>query len=632
VRPRSLLVDVDLIDAYLRQRRWTWQQIERGDVRGPGGDAVTMDEIQAFLINTDPVIWGERNLINKPENGGGLWRFFAYQKPSLRLRADVVHEDGAGVGKTREIVCLLLWGSTTRAGGSLVGGADDGNLEEMWDEIQWQLESNPWLADQVSLERTKVKPYRKLAFRNGNIVRFRPAGHDGRAFRAVHVHGFGMFDEAAKPDNAEVFSEFFRACEPGCETRLYSVPDGRRSSRYYQLCEGAVKWKGKSSVHPLLAAPSIDPSSPAAASAGALQERRFIKFNWQKTSMPPPYWDDVREMEAVRRYGGRDTSGYVRNVLGGWGDPEDPVFPWATFSPCLQLVKDYVVLKLLNDPSTTTIYAEAHKPTEGYIVRRGSDVESGDEEDAGGTAPLTEVYRNQFEPGNFDVTQLLRRVFDGAHARPGIHRVAGCDVGGTADEPTELGVSEQSGRVSRWVARVQLKRFDYDSQARIVCALDRIFEPDFGWGLDATGVGRALEDPLRGRAGAGHNFADRLTGFVFNAKTDLRNLESGDVVEDEAKNPKRVTYKELGTLLLEFAFQRGRVATPWDPDYVRDFSSHRARILPSGERAYSRERDHVIDEKRVEALRSYQLEWGSLGSSHIGHAVAVHRDRGLDGF
>src|SRR5690606_41561870 len=60
---------------------------------------------------------------------------------------------------------------------------------------------------------------------------YRPGGHDGEAFRGVHVNAFGFFDEAAKVKNAVIFSEFWRALKPGCRSRVYSVPDGDRSTR-----------------------------------------------------------------------------------------------------------------------------------------------------------------------------------------------------------------------------------------------------------------------------------------------------------------------------------------------------------------------------------------------------------------
>ena len=597
--PRAaLVVPIAAIAAYLAAHGWTWHDVERK--RTP----LTIEEIQTEILREDPVVWAEAMLVNKPEQGGGLWRLFDYQKPSMRFRGDVVHKDAAGVGKTREIVALLLWGSTMHAGGSLVAGAEDGNLDEMWDEIQWQIASNPWLRAQVDEAMTKVKPYKKLGFKNGNIARFRPAGHDGRAFRAIHVNRFGFFDEGAVPDEEVVFSEFFRALELGCEARLYSVPDGRTGTPFFRRGHTAIPFA------------ALTPER-AAAMRSSTGERRFVKFNWAKTMMPEPFWSAARDAEFIERFGGRDAPGYLRNVLGLDGDPENTVFPWASFSPAIRFVPEYRVAKFLVIPDTGRIMVEAHELNPGYELRSRAQEDAS--EDSSGPGQLREVYRNEFDAHNFDIAAVLRRIF--GTPQPGLHRVGGADVGRSSDEPSEIGISELRGRGARWTARVQLKRMSYDLQAAALRALDEIFNPDHGWGLDATGVGKVLEDSLRGGK-EGLRWEDRLTGFVFNSKTVARNPESGDELIDPATgNPRRVTYKELATQLLEVAMQRGQFECPWDPDYQRDFPAHTATTDKQGERGFSPNHDHVIDEKRVEVLRAFELEHGNLARVPLEFAV-----------
>src|SRR5262249_20828817 len=92
-----------LVDSYLKRRGWSWQSLERGE-REIAGQPLTVDSLQWWLINADPLLWIETNLVNKPEDGGGLWRMFDYQRTSLRFRGHTVHQDGAEVGKSREIV------------------------------------------------------------------------------------------------------------------------------------------------------------------------------------------------------------------------------------------------------------------------------------------------------------------------------------------------------------------------------------------------------------------------------------------------------------------------------------------------------------------------------------------------
>jgi hypothetical protein len=238
--------------------------------------------------------------------------------------------------------------------------------------------------------------------------------------------------------------------------------------------------------------------------------------------------------------------------------------------------------------------------------------ESGGEDD-NGPGPTTVVFKDSFAIGNFDLGNTLHRIF--SPPLDNAHQVGGIDVGRSSDQPTEIGISNLRGLTKRWTARLQIKNFSYDQQAEAIRTLDRIFEPDHGWGLDAGGVGKAVEDGIRS-ASTGHHFEDRLTGFVFNAKTEARD-ENGEQLVDPQGKPRRISYKELGTQLLERSMHRGELAVPWDPDYLRDFPSHTSRPLASGDRQFSGTNDHTIDEKRVEMLRLYELEHGSLASGVI---------------
>ena len=249
----------DLIDALLRRNRWSWQALERGDLK-LGDQALNVDRLQWWLVNADPVLWVETNLVNKPEDGGGLWQLFPYQRPSLRFRGHVVHQDGAEVGKSREIVGLLLWGCLAVERGSvLVGSALDGDLDEIWEEVEWQLSANPYLAG--SLRTRTTKPYRRLTWRNGLRVLFRPAGHDGRAYRGIHVRGWLLHDEAAKVVNPRSWSEFWRAAKPGCEIRIYSVPTGDRQCTFQRIADNAVPADSIVSQRHPRAGPRAAPSS-----------------------------------------------------------------------------------------------------------------------------------------------------------------------------------------------------------------------------------------------------------------------------------------------------------------------------------------------------------------------------------
>jgi hypothetical protein len=270
-------------------------------------------------------------------------------------------------------------------------------------------------------------------------------------------------------------------------------------------------------------------------------------------------------------------------------------------------VPDYVVCKMLEDSATSTIYVEAHKLNPGYRVRQGSEAFS--DNDGSGPAPLIEIYRDNFSIGNVELPLLLRRIFEPFGA--GVHTVGGIDVGKLPD-PTEIVLSKIRGRQRHWSTRLQLKGMSYDKQAEAIRAMDEIFRPDHGWGLDATGSGNVLEDFVRAGDG-GYTISTRLTGFVLNSKGVARNPETGEESIDPAtKLPRRVSYKELGTQLLERGFMRGLIVAPWDPDLIREFTSHTATKLRSGERQFTNTNDHLVDAKRVEELRLFEMEYGSL--------------------
>ena len=49
------------------------------------------------MCQGDRVLFAEMLLTETPENGGGPFRPFGFQRSSLRYRGDKVHEDGAGI-------------------------------------------------------------------------------------------------------------------------------------------------------------------------------------------------------------------------------------------------------------------------------------------------------------------------------------------------------------------------------------------------------------------------------------------------------------------------------------------------------------------------------------------------------
>jgi hypothetical protein len=459
-----------LVDALLQAQQWSWEQVHRGDAR-LGGKPVTLDDIQWFLINSDPVLWSECNLVNRPEDGGGFWSFWPYQKASARYRGHVVHMDGAEVGKTREIVALNLWCCVAICKGScLIGSNRDGDLDEIWEEMEFQLAQNPWLASQ-KLKAT-LKPYRKITFANGLRILLRPAGFDGSAYRGVHVGGLACHDEAAKPKNAQCFSEFWRAGKPSCEFRLYSVHDGDRRSVYGELCDRATPAElvlGDDSPEALV--DQILGRSRLKLGAGRslpkhLGGRAFVRFHWPKTIMPAPFWSESRRLEFIDLFGGADTPGYVHNVLGLPGDPESSVFPWAVLQPLVRSIPDYSTVSLRWDSHANRLDLQASTVNPLFELSRDELGESEDEDGSSGACvPMRVVVResldvsdwSSFGPG--EKAEALGALLRAAVQPLEGDLVAGIDVGSSSI--TEILVARVSRRDRRRLSLVLLLQLSH---------------------------------------------------------------------------------------------------------------------------------------------------------------------------
>jgi hypothetical protein len=552
----------ELIDALLRRNRWSWQALERGDLK-IDDQVLDVESFQWWLINADPVLWVETNLVNKPEDGGGLWQLFPYQKPSIRFRGHTVHQDGAEVGKSREIVGLLLWSCLAVERGSvLVGSALDGDLDEIWEEVEWQLSANPLL--RRSLRNSTTKPYRRLTWRNGLRVLFRPAGHDGRAYRGIHVKGFLLHDEAAKVVNPRSWAEFWRAAKPGCEIRIYSVPTGDRECTFQRIADKA--FPADSIIFPdaprvlieqLLSPGGATPPEGVRSLARELGGRVWVRFHWPKTIMPAPFWCEERRQEFIGFYGGPDEPGYVHNVLGLPGDPEYSVFPERLLKPALTWIPDYLSLSFRWDSRAGQLDAHSRRlnPSypwgeEGELPSTADDPEEEQEVEEVGLQPYLTVLQDTLDLSEWDHWKADRRreiITDLAaffvRPIPG-DLTAGVDVGSAS--VTEILFQRRNGLADTLVLRLHLTGWNWYAQRDFILALDTIVRPAGGWGIDATGVGRVLVDLLAPELG------ERLSGYVFNRATPEIDPTTGEVqLDPNTGREVLISYKELGTQLIE---------------------------------------------------------------------------------
>jgi len=612
----------ELIDALLRRNRWSWQALERGDLK-LGDQVLDVDRLQWWLLNADPVLWVETNLVNKPEDGGGLWQLFPYQRPSLRFRGHVVHQDGAEVGKSREIVGLLLWGCLAAERGSvLVGSALDGDLDEIWEEVEWQLSANPFLAD--SLRTRTTKPYRRLTWRNGLRVLFRPAGHDGRAYRGIHVRGWLLHDEAAKVVNPRSWSEFWRAAKPGCEIRIYSVPTGDRQCTFQRIADNAVPAESVVSADtPALVVEQLLRPATAATPEGVrslardLGGRVWVRFHWPKTIMPHPFWCEERRQEFVGFYGGPDEPGYVHNVLGLPGDPEYSLFPERLLKPALTWIPDYLSVSFRWDSRAGQLDGLSRRLNPSYPWGEEGEPQppsDDDPEEAEGVAdalqPYLTVLQDTLDVSGWDRWDAERRrqaIADLAgffvRALPG-DLTAGVDVGSAT--VTEILFERRNGLTDALVLRIHLTGWNWYAQRDFILALDAILKPAGGWGFDATGVGRVLVDLLA------PGLDDHLSGYVFNRSTPAIDPTTGEAQLDPASGREMlISYKELGTQLIERRLHGRGLELPFDPEVRHLLANH--TYSQSGEiRRFSKLNDHLVDALRVAELRKLTADWVAL--------------------
>lgn len=607
-----------LIDALLKMWGKSWEALERGDLKIQG-KALTLTALQFLLISLDPVLWGECNLLSRPEDGHGFWSFFDYQKASLRHVGDVVHQDGAEVGKSREIVTLALWSCLGAHKGSvLVGSALDGDLDEIWDEVMFQEASNPFIAAQVT--RKTTKPYRRITFANGLKILLRPAGFDGRAFRGIHVGGYLLHDEAAKVENEQCWNEFWRAGKPGHEVRIYSVPTGRREIVFQRIADRATPATPVDASPSSLVARLFKP-----ASSSRPERKTWTRFHWPKTIMPAPYWSEERKAAYVEKYGSTDAPGYVHNVLGLPGDPEYSVFPWRLLEPCLRFVPDYRTISFHWDAREKLLTTSVDRLNPLYRLLRDDGelvASSGEEEEVQESVlPFLPEVRESVSIAGFDLwPPERRRAFLSDLVQAAVPRLTGSLTGGI-DVGSSSVTASPVCRVSpdgakTLVLRIRFLNFGWDALRDGIWALDAALgHPEGGWGLDATGVGSAVAELLNQEGGPFSLRTDcprlRLSPYVFNRVTEVLSEQGEPLTDPNTGQPLRLDYKELATQALERDLSTRKLLLPIDPDLLQTLQDHTYSIVGStGRRTFRKVDDHDIDGLRTLLLRLQSVRFG----------------------
>lgn len=580
--------DVDEFDAWLADRQWAWKQLERGDY------GISIDEALLVFTFEDPLRWAETFLF-EPDTGEP-YRFWEFQRPSMRSwMQDVIHQDGAECGKTREIIAFVSWAGCTAMGGrvanpwSLVAAPQQTHLDEIILAEEEQFGVSDGAGQKTLIQhfwlKPKKTPHTMHRFLAPNPIRpdkpsiartyYRPGGHDGEAFRGVHVNAFGLFDEGAKVKNAVIFSEFWRALKPGCRARIYSVPDGDRSTEYFRLTQAAQL---------------------------NLPENKdgYRLFRWQQTMKPAPFWDDKREADMVRRFGGRNTPGYQRNVLGEHGQAENPVWPWAVLLPNVVDMPEYRIIKLQADAEADNLSIAVQSVTLGLNAGRKIGQYEWREDT---TIALRPILEGTDEDRRRALRDILRPHIAGAGQ--GVFW-AGADLGERSD-PTEIILSEEVGTVLRDVVRIQAKGFPYHLQEELIYVLDGLFNHLPFWGVDLGSAGTTVvKDLISVDRFEDAHFEDRMVGFHFQQNVDCIG-EDGELLEEEdpRSGERKVIVapaKHWATQCISARLQGCGYALPYDNDAMNAMSTQTARAGAKWP-IYSKKDDHHPDARRQQMLR-----------------------------
>lgn len=600
IREREV-VDPDGFEAWLATQGWAWQPLSRGEY------GVSLEEARLMYVCSDPVLWCEA-FLTEPDNGAP-YTFFSYQVESVRAwMQNTITQAGAEVGKTREIVALILWGQCTGFGfaiknpSMLIGAPQQTHLDEIIMAIEAHIGEGEGQEGRKPVinrfwRKPKKHPHYLMRFKGptctGNqlgLVYFRPAGHDGEAFRGVHVSGLALMDEAAKIKNKVCWSEFHRALKPGCMERVYSVPDGDNSTEYYRMTQHAM--------------PNLEPGQPG-----------VRLFHWPKTIMPPPFWSEERRRLMIERFGGEDSPGYQRNVLGLHGQQENPVWPWALIEQNIHDVPGYCVIRLVADEAKGDLHIIANR----IELRLAGGKKSYREKCLADRYDSLEPFKDHHT--RRDAVRRLLREF----VQPVESAVlwAGADLGFSRD-PTEIVVTRELGRELRDEVRIHARGVSYDVQCEVIYCLDELLNFQAQWGVDFGSAGTAVVQILQSQALYERgDYESRMTGFNFSAAVDAID-EEGNVLEAEGDGNRkavRIPAKELATNLLTQRFQRLGWVLPYDAEVIDHFSNHTARE-GAKHRIFSKGNDHTIDAKRVLILRKAFNE--QIGVADI-FSSGVHR-------
>lgn len=485
------------------------------------------------LTFVDPVLFAETYL-KDPRDQSRPLRLWDHQKEDLRDRSrNIIHQDGREVGKSVNIFADFLYTAITTPNGlGLVGTPHQGHLETLIDYIERQIFSSPLIFESVAKNRygnPKIshKPYYSITFTNGYVGHFRPGGDKGDSFRSLHVDDIWIDEGAYLPERA--WKAVRRCLNKGGRFRIYSTPTGIRDHTYYRLT------MDKSGLWHVVKWPS---------------------------SMNPTY-DEQQDEEYAEFYGGRDSAGYIHEVLGEHGKPSYAAFNIDHFYKCYKdLGPDaYKVVRITGED----------------LKGCANEDEVAEQLDALlGLMPLTEDYDDFKDGWSSNASYWL-----------------GGDLGYTSD-PAELTIWEelQNGRLLLRL-RVHTEQVAYPYINHLIAILDNYFH-FAGLGIDRGGNGLSVyQDLVNLDKFREHQFHNRLQAFDFGSVTVVGTTPQGKEIKKRTK--------ELMTSLINQHFTRRTILIPEDNE-LEDQIISQTYTMNLGKIVYSKGNDHINDSIRCMAL------------------------------
>jgi hypothetical protein len=108
------------------------------------------------------------------------------------------------------------------------------------------------------------------------------------------------------------------------------------------------------------------------------------------------------------------------------------------------------------------------------------------------------------------------------------------------------------------------------------------------------------------------DLGDRLSGYVFNRATPVIDPTTGEPQLDPTSGREiLISYKELGTQLIERRLHGRTLELPFDPEVRHLLANH--TYSQSGEaRRFSKLNDHLVDALRVAELRKLTADWATF--------------------